>query len=70
MRRPRYGVDITETSIPQETHQMHAVHPSKGCYIGQEIVERVRARGHVNEIWYPIEIEVAESPARRHVDQS
>ena len=60
--KPRYGVDITETSIPQETQQMHAVHPSKGCYIGQEIVERVRSRGHVNKMLYPIEIEAAEAP--------
>ena len=55
--KPRYGVDITETSIPQETQQMHAVHPAKGCYIGQEIVERVRARGHLNKMLYPLEIE-------------
>ena len=48
--RPRYGVDITDSSMPQETQQMHAVHPSKGCYIGQEIVERVRSRGHVNRL--------------------
>ena len=47
--KPRYGVDISDASLPQETQQMYAVHPSKGCYIGQEIVERVRSRGHVNE---------------------
>jgi folate-binding protein YgfZ len=46
--KPRYGEDIGETSLPQETQQMHAVSFSKGCYLGQEIVERIRARGHVN----------------------
>ncbi|HEY1184815.1 MAG: glycine cleavage T C-terminal barrel domain-containing protein [Bryobacteraceae bacterium] len=46
--RPRYGEDIRDTSLPQETGQMHAVSFSKGCYIGQEIVERIRAQGHVN----------------------
>jgi folate-binding protein YgfZ len=46
--RPRYGEDIRETSLPQETGQMHAVSFSKGCYLGQEIVERIRAQGHVN----------------------
>jgi aminomethyltransferase len=46
--RPRYGEEITETSLPQETQQMHAVSFTKGCYLGQEIVERIRARGHVN----------------------
>ena len=46
--RPRYGEDIRDTSLPQETGQMHAVSFSKGCYLGQEIVERIRAQGHVN----------------------
>lgn len=47
--RPRYGEDIRETSLPQETQQMHAVSFTKGCYIGQEIVERIRAQGRVNK---------------------
>jgi len=46
--RPRYGEDIRDTSLPQETGQMHAVSFNKGCYLGQEIVERIRAQGHVN----------------------
>jgi folate-binding protein YgfZ len=46
---PRYGEDIRETSLPQETQQMQAVSFNKGCYIGQEIVERIRAQGHVNK---------------------
>jgi folate-binding protein YgfZ len=45
---PRYGVDITEKHIPQETEQTHALHFAKGCYLGQEIVERVRSRGAVH----------------------
>jgi aminomethyltransferase len=47
--RPRYGEDIRETSLVQETQQMHAVSFTKGCYLGQEIVERVRAQGHINK---------------------
>ncbi len=47
--KPRYGADITETTLPQETQQMHALHFQKGCYVGQEIVERIRSRGHVNK---------------------
>ena len=46
---PRYGEDIRETTLPQETQQMHAVSFTKGCYLGQEIVERIRAMGHVNK---------------------
>jgi folate-binding protein YgfZ len=47
--RPRFGQDITESTLPQETRQMHALHFQKGCYLGQEIVERIRSRGHVNK---------------------
>ncbi len=54
--KPRYGEDITDTSLPQETLQMHAVSFTKGCYIGQEIVERIRARGHVNRTLQRIEL--------------
>jgi aminomethyltransferase len=60
--RPRYGVDISEAQIPQETQQMQALHFSKGCYLGQEIVERVRARGHVNRQLTPIQMENGNVP--------
>ena len=45
---PRYGQDIRERDLPQETEQQRALHFSKGCYIGQEIVERIRSRGSVH----------------------
>lgn len=45
---PAYSVDITNRELPQETAQMHALHFSKGCYLGQEIVERIRSRGNVH----------------------
>jgi folate-binding protein YgfZ len=45
---PRFGHDITDSTLPQETQLNHALHFQKGCYLGQEIVERVRSRGHVN----------------------
>jgi aminomethyltransferase len=60
--RPRYGEDITEAHIAQETRQMHAIHFSKGCYLGQEIVERVRSRGHVNRQLAHLKIEGADVP--------
>jgi folate-binding protein YgfZ len=41
---PRYGVDLGQRDLPQETEQQHALSFTKGCYIGQEIVERIRAR--------------------------
>jgi len=60
--RPRYGEDITDTSLPQETQQMHAVSFTKGCYLGQEIVERIRARGHVNRKLVRLELESTQAP--------
>ncbi len=45
---PVYGVDISDRDLPQETSQTRAIHFDKGCYIGQEIVERVRSRGNVH----------------------
>jgi folate-binding protein YgfZ len=55
--KPRYGEDIFDTTLPQETRQMHAVHFAKGCYIGQEIVERIRSRGRVNRLLVKLEVE-------------
>jgi len=45
---PLCGVDLGERDLAQETNQRHALHFTKGCYIGQEIVERVHSRGNVN----------------------
>lgn len=50
-REPRYGIDITVSELPQETGQLDRLDFSKGCYIGQEIVERIRARGAVHRHW-------------------
>lgn len=48
---PKYGQDIREGDLPQETGQDHALNFTKGCYIGQEIVERIRSRGAVRRIF-------------------
>ena len=39
------GLDMGARELPQETGQEYALHHTKGCYIGQEIVERIHARG-------------------------
>jgi folate-binding protein YgfZ len=54
---PRYGIDLRERDLPQETGQEHALNFSKGCYIGQEIVERIRARGNVHRTFIGFEVE-------------
>lgn len=46
---PRYGIDVTEDNLILETGLTHAVSFTKGCYLGQEVVERIRSRGHVNK---------------------
>ena len=45
---PKVGQDIRERHLPQETGQERALSFTKGCYIGQEIVERIRSRGAVH----------------------
>lgn len=54
---PRYGIDLRERDLPQETGQEHALSFTKGCYIGQEIVERIRARGNVHRTLIGFEME-------------
>jgi len=54
---PRYGQDIRERDLPQETEQQRALHFSKGCYIGQEIVERIRSRGSVHRKFTGFEVQ-------------
>jgi folate-binding protein YgfZ len=53
---PLYGVDIAERDLPQETSQLRALHFNKGCYLGQEIVERIRSRGNVHRHLRPLEL--------------
>jgi folate-binding protein YgfZ len=48
---PAYGQDIDETNLPQEVDRTDAaISFTKGCYIGQETVARIRAYGHVNRL--------------------
>lgn len=43
------GVDVDESTIPHESGLVEAsVSFTKGCYLGQELVARIEARGHVN----------------------
>jgi folate-binding protein YgfZ len=56
---PLYGVDIRERDLPQETEQMRALNFNKGCYVGQEIVERIRSRGNVHRKFTGFVVEAA-----------
>src|SRR3954453_7387348 len=47
--RPRYGIDLDDTVIPQEAGlNERAVSFTKGCYVGQETVARLHYRGKPN----------------------
>ncbi len=59
---PRYGEDISERYLAQETGQQRALHFGKGCYLGQEIVERVRSRGQIHRVLAPLEIDGDAAP--------
>jgi glycine cleavage system T protein len=43
----RYGIDMDETNVVTETNLDDAVSFTKGCYVGQEIIVRIKHRGHV-----------------------
>jgi folate-binding protein YgfZ len=59
---PRYGEEITERYLVQETGQLQAVNFEKGCYLGQEIVERVRSRAQIHRLLRRVEIDTKEAP--------
>lgn len=46
---PKFGVDMTETTIPLEANLEKAIHYQKGCYIGQEVIARATYRGQMNK---------------------
>jgi len=55
-----YGTDIESRDLPQETSQTRALHYTKGCYLGQEIVERIRSRGQVHRHLRQLELTLVE----------
>jgi folate-binding protein YgfZ len=47
---PRFGVDMDETNLPLECgNESRAISYKKGCYIGQEVINRIHSFGHVNK---------------------
>jgi tRNA-modifying protein YgfZ len=60
--KARYGEDISERFLAQEANQPQALHFSKGCYLGQEIVERVRSRGQIHRVLKPVVLETKTPP--------
>ena len=46
--RPVYGRDMDSTNLPDEVGMDDAISTTKGCYVGQEVVARLRTYGRVN----------------------
>jgi folate-binding protein YgfZ len=61
---PWFGQDYDDKQIPHEAGLEHShINYEKGCYTGQEIVERVRSRGHVNRKRVSLQFSTAQPPA-------
>ena len=60
---PRYGAELAEDTLLLEAGLLNAVSFTKGCYLGQEIVERARSRGHVNWKLVGLTVDSAQAPA-------
>ena len=57
---PAQGVDTTEKTLPPElgpTFEAAYVSYTKGCYTGQEVLMRIKARGHTNKTWVGLKLE-------------
>ncbi|MDB6054902.1 MAG: Folate-binding protein YgfZ [Verrucomicrobiales bacterium] len=55
---PRFGVDMDETNLPPEAGlEKTAISYTKGCYIGQEVIARIRTYGQVAKALRGIKME-------------
>jgi aminomethyltransferase len=60
---PRYGPELSEDTLLLEAGLLNAVSFTKGCYVGQENVERTRSRGHVNWKLVGLVVDAPAAPA-------
>ena len=48
---PKWGAELTPDRLPPEAHlEGQAIDYNKGCYVGQEVISRLRSVGHVNRL--------------------
>lgn len=66
----RYGRDMDETNVVTETNLDDAVSYTKGCYLGQEIIVRIKHRGHVAKKLTGLRFETNESIAAGSIIRS
>lgn len=60
---PALGRELHEEILPPEARLERAIAVNKGCYVGQEIVARLRARGQVNHLLVGLALEADALPA-------
>jgi len=62
---PRFGVDMDDFIIPVEAGlEQRAISYTKGCYVGQEVIARIKTYGHVNKHLVGLKIEGNGIPPR------
>ena len=62
--RPAFGIDMDADTIPTEAGvENRAIDHAKGCYTGQEVIVRIRDRGHVNRKLMRLELGDVPTPA-------
>lgn len=63
---PRFGIDMNETNLAPEALQEQAISYAKGCYIGQEVIARIRTYGQVAKALRLLKLpsDLQELPAR------
>jgi folate-binding protein YgfZ len=61
---PRFGADMDETNLAPEAVEDRAISYSKGCYIGQEVIARIRTYGQVAKALRGLRLEGGELPAK------
>lgn len=59
---PALGRELDEEVLPPEARLERAIATDKGCYVGQEIVARLRARGQVNHLLVGLALEGDDTP--------
>ena len=62
---PRWGAELTTNTLPPEAgpHMLAAISYTKGCYVGQETIARLKSIGHVNRSLVFLRSDAAEFPA-------
>lgn len=61
---PWWGEELDASIVPLEARLHHAISLTKGCYVGQEIIARIDARGQVNNLLTGFQIQGETLPAR------